>query len=196
MRCSALRWSITGSTADLRRSSRLIFGVNPRFWPEILDCLACHSAAAGSGPYRSPRDNDQRRPDSSGAGQVDRRIVANPGHVDFVSFEEALKPAHDVPPRSRFELGALSHAQFVREFSPNAQRTQAQLWETPARSTALVRIDQKFLAGCALGVDRDVGGVERLLQRHDPGVMAGKGGFEFIDHALAQPFAVDRPDLH
>src|ERR1700704_5478291 len=34
MRCSALRWPMTGSTADLRRSSRLIFGVTPRFWPE------------------------------------------------------------------------------------------------------------------------------------------------------------------
>src|SRR6266571_4603475 len=34
MRCSALRWPMTGSTADLRCNSRLIFGVTPRFWPE------------------------------------------------------------------------------------------------------------------------------------------------------------------
>src|SRR3982074_2734326 len=34
MRCSALRWPMTGSTADLRRNSRLILGVTPRFWPE------------------------------------------------------------------------------------------------------------------------------------------------------------------
>src|SRR6266478_360430 len=35
MRCSALRWPITGSTADLRRNWRLIRGVTPRFWPEM-----------------------------------------------------------------------------------------------------------------------------------------------------------------
>src|SRR6267142_1807990 len=81
-------------------------------------------------------------------------------------------------------------------FLPMRRERKPSSGETPARLSALVRIDQKFLAGCALGVDRNIGGVERLLQRHDPGVMAGKGGFEFIDHALAQPFAVDRPDLH
>lgn len=35
MRCSALRWPMTGSTADLRRNWRLIRGVTPRFWPEM-----------------------------------------------------------------------------------------------------------------------------------------------------------------
>src|ERR1700677_435085 len=34
MRCSALRWPMTGSTAERRRNSRLICGVTPRFWPE------------------------------------------------------------------------------------------------------------------------------------------------------------------
>src|SRR5580693_450975 len=34
MRCSALRWPMTGPTAALRRSARLIEGVTPRFWPE------------------------------------------------------------------------------------------------------------------------------------------------------------------
>src|SRR5882672_5937745 len=68
-------------------------------------------------------------------------------------------------------------------------------WKEALRSTsntegalsALVRIDQKFLAGRALGIDRDVGEIERLLQRHHLGVVAREGGLELIDHAFAQP---------
>jgi hypothetical protein len=36
MRCSALACPMTGSTAERRRSSRLIVSVTRRFWPEIL----------------------------------------------------------------------------------------------------------------------------------------------------------------
>jgi hypothetical protein len=32
--------AMTGSTADLRRNSRVIFGVTPRFWPEDPELIA------------------------------------------------------------------------------------------------------------------------------------------------------------
>src|SRR5664279_4976728 len=35
MRCSALAWPMTGSTAERRRSSRLMVSVTRRLWPEI-----------------------------------------------------------------------------------------------------------------------------------------------------------------
>src|SRR5438045_2019505 len=53
-------------------------------------------------------------------------------------------------------------------------------------SSALARVDEEFLAGGALVVDRDVGELQRLLQRHHLRVMAGKGGLEFGSDALAQ----------
>src|SRR6266481_4492954 len=95
-------------------------------------------------------------------------------------------PARDGPP-------AISAGMFSRRGKkPSARR------QTPRGRalSALVRIDQKFLAGRALGIDRDVGEIERLLQRHHLGVVAREGGLKRIDYALAQPFAIDRPDLH
>src|SRR5215510_6669411 len=65
----------------------------------------------------------------------------------------------------------------------------------PTSSRPLVRIDQEFLAGRALVVDGDVGGIERLRQRHHLGVMAGEGGLEFRGHALAQAADFGRADL-
>src|SRR5215203_1328596 len=63
-------------------------------------------------------------------------------------------------------------------------------------ASALVRIDQIFLAGGAFGVDGDVIELQRLLQRHHLGVMAGKGGLELGDDARPQFCALDLADLH
>src|SRR4051794_16550686 len=52
--------------------------------------------------------------------------------------------------------------------------------------STLAGIDQEFLAGGALVVDVDIGEIERLLQRHHLGVVAGEGGLEFGGDALAQ----------
>jgi hypothetical protein len=45
IRCSALRWPITGSTADLRLSSPLICSVTRRFWPEMKTVNLCSGGA-------------------------------------------------------------------------------------------------------------------------------------------------------
>src|ERR1700730_12551002 len=42
MRCSALMWPMTGSTAALRLNSRLMLSLTRRFWPEI--CAHCGAA--------------------------------------------------------------------------------------------------------------------------------------------------------
>src|ERR1700761_5700911 len=70
--------------------------------------------------------------------------------------------------------------------------------QTPPRrtSSALVRIDQEFLAGGALGVNLEIRKLERFGQGHDFGIVAGKGGLELGDDALPELLAVDRPDLH
>src|SRR3982751_2880750 len=76
-----------------------------------------------------------------------------------------------------------------RKCSPVAGRTQAGFAGGESRvlpPSALVRVDQEFLAGGALVVDRDVGELQRLLQRHHLRVVAGEGGLEFGCHALAQ----------
>src|SRR5882757_161336 len=65
-----------------------------------------------------------------------------------------------------------------------------------SRVSPLVRVDEEFLAGRTLGEDGEVGGIERLLQRYDFGVMAGEGGLELGDHALPELLAVHRADLH
>src|SRR5438105_4818939 len=59
--------------------------------------------------------------------------------------------------------------------SAAARRTHASFaGQTPERraSSCLVRIDEEFLARGALGINRDVGEIERLLQRYDSGVVA------------------------
>src|SRR5712671_6201860 len=56
----------------------------------------------------------------------------------------------------------------------------------PWDPSALVRVDQEFFAGGTLVVDRDVGKLQRLLQRHHLRVMASEGGLEFGSDALAQ----------
>src|SRR3954462_3887739 len=61
--------------------------------------------------------------------------------------------------------------------------------------SALVRIDQEFLAGGALVVDRDVGELQRLLQRYHLRVVAGKGGLEFGGHPLAPAAEFGGADL-
>src|SRR5215471_1512051 len=66
----------------------------------------------------------------------------------------------------------------------------------PAFSSRLRRVDQEFLAGGALGIEREVGEIERLRQRHDLGVVAGEGGLEFAGNALAQLLSLLRSDLH
>src|SRR3954447_19683452 len=75
------------------------------------------------------------------------------------------------------------------------------LLERPASSDSaprsrLVRIDQKLLAGGALAVDGDVVELQRFLQRHHFGVVAGEGRLEFGAHARAKLRAVGRSDLH
>ncbi len=40
---------MTGSTAALRRNSRLIFGVTPRFWPEMKTLNFSRAARCGPG---------------------------------------------------------------------------------------------------------------------------------------------------
>src|ERR1700744_66034 len=62
--------------------------------------------------------------------------------------------------------------------------------------SGLVRVDQEFLAGSALGVDGEITEVERRLQRHPLGVVPGKGGLQLGDGALAELLATDRADLH
>src|SRR4051794_32792231 len=64
-----------------------------------------------------------------------------------------------------------------------------------ASPSALVWIDQVFLAGRALGVSGDMIELERLWQGHHLRIMTGKGGLEFIDHALAQLRSFGRPDF-
>src|SRR5215207_8019677 len=46
MRCSALRWPITGSTAARRRKARLMAAVSPRFWPATPETLLCRRMVA------------------------------------------------------------------------------------------------------------------------------------------------------
>src|SRR3978361_884056 len=46
-------------------------------------------------------------------------------------------------------------------------------------SLSLVRIDQKFLAGCALAVGGDVLQLQRLLQRNHFGVVTSECGLQF-----------------
>src|SRR5215470_14271976 len=65
----------------------------------------------------------------------------------------------------------------------------------PTSSPTLVRVDQKFLAGGALVVDGDVGGIERLRQRNHFRIVAGEGGLQFRGHALAQAADLGRPNL-
>src|SRR4051794_24568863 len=60
---------------------------------------------------------------------------------------------------------------------------------------ALARIDQIFFAGRAFAIAGDVLQLQRFLQRHFLGVVAGKRGLEFVQHALTEPRTVGRPDL-
>src|SRR3954471_335569 len=85
-----------------------------------------------------------------------------------------------------------------RKCSPVAGRTQSGLAGGESRvlpPSALVRVDQEFLAGGALVVDRDVGELQRLLQRHHLRVVAGKGGLEFGGDTLAQAADFGGADL-
>jgi len=52
--------------------------------------------------------------------------------------------------------------------------------------SALFGLIRNFSPVERLAIDRDVGGIEHLLQRHHLGVVACEGGLELIDHALAQ----------
>src|SRR4051812_37705183 len=63
-------------------------------------------------------------------------------------------------------------------------------------SLGLVRIDEEFLAGGALGVNGDIGELERFLERDPLGVVTREGGFQSVHDALSQPLPVRRPDLH
>src|SRR6188768_3888856 len=65
----------------------------------------------------------------------------------------------------------------------------------PLSPSALAGIDQEFLAGGALVVDRDVRKLQRLLQRHHLRVVAGKRGLELARHALAQATDFGGADL-
>src|SRR5258708_33842014 len=62
--------------------------------------------------------------------------------------------------------------------------------------SALVRVDQEFLAGRTLGIDRDVGGIEHLLQRHHLGVVAREGGLWGTHPPPAPPVSIRPPHLH
>src|SRR5262245_31289487 len=89
--------------------------------------------------------------------------------------------------------GTVSAVQRVLDYKPcTGMETDCPF---PTSSRPLVRIDQEFLAGRALVVDGDVGGIERLRQRRHLGVMAGEGGLEFRGYALAQAADLGRADL-
>jgi hypothetical protein len=55
MRCSDSRWPMTGSTAERRRCSRLIFGVIRRFWPDANTLSAIRNRGCGRLRYFSAR---------------------------------------------------------------------------------------------------------------------------------------------
>src|SRR5258707_5516664 len=64
------------------------------------------------------------------------------------------------------------------------------------RPSALVRVDQKFLAGGALAVDGDVAKLQRFLQRHHLRVIAGEGGLEFSNDPCTQFCAIGLAYFH
>src|SRR3954462_11007041 len=75
------------------------------------------------------------------------------------------------------------------------------LLERPASSDSaprsrLVRVDQKLFAATALAVDGDVVELQRFLQRHHFGVVAGEGGLWVGGGPGPQFRAVGRSDLH
>src|SRR5579863_1212706 len=61
--------------------------------------------------------------------------------------------------------------------------------------SGLVRIDQIFFAGRALGIDGDVRRLKRLLQGDDLRIVAGKGRLELGNDPLAKPQCIGHADL-
>src|SRR6185295_17723845 len=96
--------------------------------------------------------------------------------------------------------GWLGHAACARAAvaSVGSERTPAaRLWKRLRRSmgSPFVGIDEVLRTGRSFAVDRDVLGVERFGERHRLGVVAGEGGLERVDHALAQPRLFRAADL-